>query len=110
MAPRGPHESGSPFAMATSLSTDRPARRIEDRHAAGYCAARRKRHRCLSGLVDGEWSCSVPTRGGQFVFHPPEGAEALGCLAPLNADVFTQLQRVTSEKHAETNTMTPPNS
>ncbi len=42
------------------------------------------------------------TRGAQFVVRPPQGAAALGCLPPLNADFFTQLQRVTSAKHADT--------
>jgi hypothetical protein len=42
------------------------------------------------------------TRGAEFVVRPPEGAAAPGCLPPLNADFFTQLQRVTSAKHDET--------
>jgi len=29
------------------------------------------------------------TRGAQFVVRPPQGAAALGCLPPLNADFFT---------------------
>lgn len=42
------------------------------------------------------------TRGAEFVVSPPIDAAPPGCLPPLNADFFTQLQRVTSEKHAET--------
>ncbi len=42
------------------------------------------------------------TRGAEFVERHREKEAAPGCLPPLNADFFTQLQRVTSTKHAKT--------
>lgn len=39
------------------------------------------------------------TRGAEFVVAPPSGKPAPSCLPPLNADFFTQLQRITKTKH-----------
>ncbi|MPZ15674.1 MAG: hypothetical protein GEU73_14840 [Chloroflexi bacterium] len=41
------------------------------------------------------------TRGAEFVVAPPSGVAPPKCLPPLNADFFTQLQRVTTERHQE---------
>lgn len=42
------------------------------------------------------------TRGAEFVVDPPEGPGSLPkCLPPLNADFFSQLQRITTERHME---------
>ena len=41
-------------------------------------------------------------RGAEFVVAPPSGVAAPKCLPPLNADLFTQLQRITTDRHEET--------
>jgi hypothetical protein len=41
------------------------------------------------------------TRGAEFVVAPPDGVAPPGCLPPLNADFFTQLQRITTERHQD---------
>ena len=42
------------------------------------------------------------TRGAEFVVSPRAGSTRSGCLPPLNADFFTQVQRITSRSHAAT--------
>ena len=42
------------------------------------------------------------TRGAEFVVAPNDKAALLRCLPPLNADFFTQLQRITTDRHRET--------
>ncbi len=41
------------------------------------------------------------TRGAEFVVTPPSGVAPPRCLPPLNADFFTQLQRITTERHQD---------
>lgn len=41
------------------------------------------------------------TRGAEYVVAPKPGAPRLLCLPPLNADFFTQLQRIDTVKHQD---------
>jgi hypothetical protein len=41
------------------------------------------------------------TRGAEFIVNPPQAAPVPKCLPPLNADFFSQLQRITTERHME---------
>jgi hypothetical protein len=41
------------------------------------------------------------TRGAEFVVDPSDEAPPLACQPPLNADFFTQLQRITSDRHQD---------
>src|SRR5439155_14720667 len=42
------------------------------------------------------------TRGAEFVVAPSDELAGSGCLPPLNADFFTQVQRITSDSHRDT--------